>query len=123
YKSTKSKQDDDDDLDKPIQFSTSKASTWSARKTFRGTLHEDQPWIQPYSVILSTAAVLLYFCVLREENDMDDVLGKTLWERIPGLEKQQLDVVYDYNKEHNIDNTAVVERMKVLKERDSSAKG
>jgi len=103
-----------EELDKPIQFTSSKASEWRAQQSFGGTIPEDTPDIQPISVMLSIAAFLIYFCVLREENDIDEEMKKSLWERIPGLERQQLDVVYDYNEQHGIVNTAILARIKEL---------
>ncbi|KAJ2939186.1 hypothetical protein O0L34_g8500 [Tuta absoluta] len=83
----------------PIKFSTSQA----ARKTIRPVMRKvntDMPWYQPYSVIASVVVFMLYFCVLREENDVDKEFTKTLYDRIKGLEKEQLVQSYKFNKEH-----------------------
>ena len=57
---------------------------------------------------------MLYFCVLREENDIDEELGKSLYERIPGLEKAQLQEVYRYNSMQGHDTSAITARLQEL---------
>ena len=60
---------------------------------------------------------MLYFFFLREENDIDEELGKSLYERIPGLEKAQLQEVYRYNSMHGHDTSAITARMRELQEK------
>ena len=38
----------------------------------------------------SVVVFLLYFCVFREENDIDERLGQTIWQRVPALREQTL---------------------------------
>lgn len=104
-----------EDLNEPSKFIGSPAASWRSIQNRRGTLNYDEiPWFQAYVVVGSVAAVLIYFCILREENDIDEEMGKTLYERIPGLEQTQLIINYKYNHEHNIDNAAIIARMKEL---------
>lgn len=72
------------------------------------------PWFQPYVVNLSVAIFLLYFCVLREENDIDRGLESSLYDQIPGLEQKQLMVNYNYNKENGLSTADIEQRMNVL---------
>ena len=84
---------DADPEDAPLRFSTSGAASWRARDTFGGGAEDDVPWYQIPSVLLSTAALLIYFCVLREESDIDERLGggsAGAMSQVPGLEKQTL---------------------------------
>lgn len=74
------------DEDSPVAYSTSKAAHYKARETFRPP-PSDAPAAQKYSVVLSLCAVLIYFCVLREENDVDDLLGRPLSDSVPGISK------------------------------------
>ena len=74
--------------DKPIKFSTSDASRHHAFDTF--FQESNAPWYQGYCLSVSMAVFLLYFCVLREENDVDEELGKSIWQRIPTLKEQTL---------------------------------
>lgn len=100
------------DLNEPVKFVGSPASMWAARQSRQGSRpYEDVPWFQTYVVCGSVAIFLLYFCVLREENDIDLEMEKSLYERVPGLEQTQLIINYKYNLEHQIDNKAIVARM------------
>ncbi|XP_042150511.1 uncharacterized protein LOC115311085 isoform X2 [Ixodes scapularis] len=73
--------------DKPVVYSTSKAAQWKAQHSFRPIMDHDPPALQRYSVILSTAAFLIYFCILREENDLDEILDRPLSATVPDIEK------------------------------------
>ncbi|XP_021194235.3 uncharacterized protein LOC110379057 [Helicoverpa armigera] len=104
----------------PIKFTTSQA----ARKTTRPLVRKvdvDMPWYQPYSVITSVAVFLIYFCVLREENDIDLEFDKTLYERIQGLEKEQLIQSYRFNKEHGKSVEDIEKRLLELEEIEKNA--
>jgi hypothetical protein len=63
------------------------------------------------------AVFLLYFCVFREENDIDEELGKSLYERIPGLEKSQLQEAFTYNSAKGHDTSAITARLQELQEK------
>ena len=65
--------DDDDEELTPVVYSQSKASTKKAADEFRFA-NEAAPPSQWYFVTFSTAAFLIYFCILREENDLDEIL-------------------------------------------------
>ncbi|XP_061713535.1 uncharacterized protein LOC133522277 [Cydia pomonella] len=99
----------------PIKFTTSAAAR---KKTIRPVAVKykpsDMPWYQPYSVLASVTVFLIYFCVLREESDVDLEFNKTLYERIKGLEKEQLLQSYKYNKENGLSVEAIEERLKQL---------
>ncbi|OQR78705.1 hypothetical protein BIW11_06233 [Tropilaelaps mercedesae] len=84
----KSKSSAADNIDEPVVYSTSKASQWKARQTFRPPQRvQDMPSAQPISVLISMGAFMLYFFVLREENDVDEMLYRPLNETIPGIDK------------------------------------
>jgi hypothetical protein len=106
-----------DELDKPVQYSKSKASTWKAEETRSGGHLEDYPSYQPYIISGSLTVFLLYFCVFREENDIDEELGKSLYDRIGGLEERQLQTALKYNSEHGQDTSAIVKRLKELQKK------
>jgi len=42
------------------------------------------------SFYISLAVFMIYFMVLRQENDIDEELSKPLWQRLPSLEEQVL---------------------------------
>lgn len=87
--SSKSRTPDDieHEEDKPVVYSTSKAAQWKAQHSFRPMIKHEPPAVQRYSVILSTAAFLIYFCILREENDLDEILDRPLSATVPDIEK------------------------------------
>ncbi|XP_018376305.1 PREDICTED: protein CCSMST1 [Trachymyrmex cornetzi] len=82
----------EDDLDKPIKYSTSKAATMRIEE-YRDPYGDSRPWYQGYVVSASLAVFLIYFCILREENDIDDLiycdLNKTL-SRVKREEEEKL---------------------------------
>lgn len=99
----------------PIRYVGSPAASWEAKKGRSGTVDFEQiPWFQTYAVTGSVAIFLIYFCILREENDVDKELEKSLYERVPGMEQTQLILSYKYNLENNIDNSEIITRMKEL---------
>uniref|UniRef100_A0A182JJ20 Uncharacterized protein n=1 Tax=Anopheles atroparvus TaxID=41427 RepID=A0A182JJ20_ANOAO len=98
----------------PIKYFGSQASRWTAQRSRSGPKGQDIPWFQPYVVNFSVAIFLIYFCILREENDIDEGLGRSLFEHVPGLEEQQLIVSYHYNKENGLSTIDIERRMKEL---------
>uniref|UniRef100_A0A0P4WC84 Uncharacterized protein n=1 Tax=Scylla olivacea TaxID=85551 RepID=A0A0P4WC84_SCYOL len=116
YKSTKASEEEID-LDQPLKFSTSRAATWKARDTYGGMVTEDKmPWYQPYVVAISLSTFLLYFCVLREENDVDTSLNTSLYDRIEGLEEKQLELTLEEYIQAGKDTEPVKARLKELRE-------
>jgi len=99
--SSSSSQSEFVDKDKPVKFSTSNANKHRAYDTF---FHKSNaPWYQIHSVIASITVFLLYFCVLREENDIDAQIGKPLWEKIPPLQEQVLTRKINEGKQYGSD--------------------
>ena len=97
----------------PINYFGSEAAKWKAKKTRSGG-SDEHLWYQPYVISGSLAVFLIYFCVLREENDIDRKLQGNLYDHVDGLEEMQLALNYKYNKENGLDNTHVEQRMKEL---------
>lgn len=58
---------------KPIKFSTSKAS-----KFLSGNKTKNVPEYQETVLVTCFAIFLLYFCVLREENDIDEAMIRNI---------------------------------------------
>ncbi|GLH04246.1 Uncharacterized protein GBIM_09996 [Gryllus bimaculatus] len=108
-------------IEEPIKFAESRASTWKAKYTRIGTESVvSPPWYQGIVVSLSLGVFLLYFCVFREENDIDEELGKTLYDRIEGLEEFQLRSSLKYNLEKGLDTTAIERRLQAIEEEKRS---
>jgi len=112
-KSTKSTTAEDE-LDEPIKFSTSGAAKWTAEQTHGSGQPKDIPWIQGISVSASMSIFLLYFLAFREENDVDERINKPLWEKVPGLEKQQLEIVLAYNEENGLPTEDIIKRLQEI---------
>ncbi|EDW60809.1 uncharacterized protein [Drosophila virilis] len=94
----------------PIEFFGSHAATWRARDTRSGGSDESL-WYQPYVISASLALFLIYFCILREESDIDLRLEGNLYDHVSGLEEVQLTVNYRYNKEHGLDTKEQEKRL------------
>lgn len=89
----------------------SEAHKWKAKTNRVGTNDPDEMfYYQPMIVVASMAIFMIYFFILREENDIDAHLRKDIFEVIPELEKSTLITLYKYNLEQNIDNTEVIKR-------------
>jgi len=114
-KSTKIQDDDDElDLTAPVKFSASRASTWKVRDTFGSSQADDLSkglWYQPYIVSLSVTVMLIYFNLLREENDVDDKLTESLYNHIDGLEEKQLEISLKHNIQSGLDTRAIITRL------------
>lgn len=59
---------------------------------------------------------LIYFCILREENDVDEKLTMSLYDRIEGLEEQQILASIQYNRGHGLSTDALEKRLDELKQ-------
>ena len=105
----------DSEMDEPIQYSTSRAHNWKAVDSLLGEeRRSNAPWYQTYSVLASISVFLIYFCILREENDIDLELNKSLFDRVPELEETQIKVRMKYDKEHGKDTSALEARLQEL---------
>lgn len=93
----------DDALDNkiPIKFSTSRAAQHRASVSRSGAKEDNRLPYEPTLVMTSLVIFLVYFTLIREENDIDVELQRSLYSRIQGLEEFQLNLSLHYNKEHN----------------------
>lgn len=103
----------DEELHKPIDYLQSPAAQWKAQWSAGGT-KDTSPWIESWSVLASIAVFMIYFGILREENDIDDMLRQPLNEHVPGLEEQTLITSFLYSAKHGQDTKAVEARMREL---------
>ncbi|KAL7738128.1 hypothetical protein ACLKA6_006472 [Drosophila palustris] len=111
--SVKKSQDEEPISNEPIKFFGSQAASWRARDTRSGG-SDEALWYQPYVISASLAIFLVYFCVLREESDIDRRLEGNLYDHVSGLEEVQLTVNYRYNKEHGLDTKEQEKRLTEL---------
>lgn len=68
---------DNDATNQPIKYSSSKAAAMRTTE-YRDPYGDSVPWYQSYSVLASISVFLIYFCILREENDIDLMLDNEL---------------------------------------------
>lgn len=108
-----SKSDTPENLDKPIEFLQSPAAQWKAQWSTEG-IKDDRPWYEMYIVLFCTSVFLIYFCVLREENDIDKQLEQPLFNHVPGLEQQTLIITHKYNVQNGVSNRDIEKRMQEL---------
>ncbi|KAK2576273.1 hypothetical protein KPH14_005639 [Odynerus spinipes] len=78
------KANDDDDMNKPLKYSTSPAATWRAEKS-RNPLADRHPR-ESDVITISLAVFMLYFFVFREENDIDTIFDMDLKDHLPNLD-------------------------------------
>lgn len=116
FKATQKSDDDEIDLDAPIKFSSSRAATWKSRITYSGEQTEvnKRPWFEPYVVIVSISVFLIYFCILREESEVDKEFSKTLYDHISGLEEKQLELALEHSIATGKETTAIKNRLAEL---------
>lgn len=76
--------------EEPVKYSTSKAKQWDSIDTFVSKQTRAQPASQPFIVVFSTLIFLLYFGLLREENDLDRRISQPLEETIPNIKEMTL---------------------------------
>lgn len=100
----------------PIAFFGSHAATWTARQSQSGGNDDDSVWYQPIVISASLGVFLLYFCVLREENDIDGKLEVSLFDHVDGMEVAQLRVALQYNRERGLPTAALEKRLLELDE-------
>ncbi|KAF6206101.1 hypothetical protein GE061_017326 [Apolygus lucorum] len=90
-------------VDKPVKYSASKAAAWKAEFSRSGDSSDNEPaWFQTYAVTGSVAVFLVYFCILREESDIDDKLMVPLYDKIEGLEEVQLRRALQYRLDNGL---------------------
>ena len=113
--SKNSKPSDIDSEDLPIKYSTSPAAKWRAAYTRSGPQPEiSKPEYQSTVVLSSVVIFLIYFCILREENDIDEALSKTLYDRIQGLEEKQLQICIEYNQSQGLSTKELEARLEEI---------
>jgi len=104
----------------PIKFTKSGAFNLNPLMSNQ-KIRDETPWFQGPLVVVSTIVFLIYFTILREENDVDGELAGKLYDRVEGLEKQDLINSIKFNEDQGMDTRALKLRLKVLLEEESSA--
>lgn len=95
-------------LDEPFKYFGSQAE--KIRATPEPPPH---PEYSPYIVSISLMVFMTYFCILREENDLDEHLGRDLFDNF-GDEASRLKKAYDYNIKHQLPTHEIVSRLREI---------
>ncbi|KAI1286835.1 hypothetical protein HDE_10764 [Halotydeus destructor] len=108
---------DEEVEEEPVKYSGSKAHTeWRAAYNFRDPHFEEHtPPSQRYVVIASLAAFMIYFCVLREENDLDEKMYQPLSKTMPELEVPLIEAAIREHRRLNMSTQQLEERLAELK--------
>lgn len=97
-----------EDPEKPISFFGS-----SAEQIRATPVAPVRPTYSPYIVHFSLATFLFYFLYLREENDIDDLFRRDLYDHF-GEEASRLKKAYDYNRKNNLPTHEIVNRLREI---------
>ena len=77
--------------------------------------------------MFSLYAVLIYFCILREDNDIDEMMAKgPLYDRhalLEGLGKKELEKCLEEYRRQGLDGTNIIERLAELELEAEAAEG
>lgn len=68
----------DAELNKPLKYTASPAHSWKAAHSRIGNNEELAPWYESQIVSASLIVFMVYFFILREENDLDLLFDKPL---------------------------------------------
>ena len=75
------------DLDKPVEYSKTEAARWLARHT--RSPEENKPECQSYVISASLSIFMIYFFILREENDLDLMMSRPLSEVVKSTDEKK----------------------------------
>ncbi len=85
--------------------------------------YSDRPKHEQTIVVLSMFIFFVYFFILREESDVDDILyggETTLYDKVPGLEKSELLSKISYYEKVGRDPTALYTQLVELEAREKA---
>jgi hypothetical protein len=71
--------------DQPVKYSTSKAKTYDSINTFSNRSGRTKPKSEPFIIIFSTMIFFIYFALIREENEMDEIFSRSLEDSVPNI--------------------------------------
>ncbi|XP_034243444.1 uncharacterized protein LOC117646530 [Thrips palmi] len=87
YSNQQSSKKSDETIDeKPVPFTSSKAANFNSEDNTVNSGRTNKPEFEHIIVKLSIFAFLVYFCILREENDWDLNMSSSLIESVPDME-------------------------------------
>lgn len=84
-----------------------------AEKIRASPKNEESDGYKAYIVSASLAVFMIYFCILREPNDLDDAMDRDLYDHF-GPEASRLKKAYDYNIKHSLPTAEITNRLRQL---------
>lgn len=66
-----------------------------------------------YIILVSLVVFMIYFFILRESNDIDEALGRDLFDHF-GPEASRLKKAYDYNIKNNLPTEEITNRLREI---------
>ena len=91
-----------------------------ARYNFEEEEEDTRPPSQRYFVLASWAAFMIYFCILREENDIDERIYQPVWKTVPELEVPLFEAAVIQHKRLNLPTAELEAHLKEALERQKS---
>ncbi|KAF2366841.1 CCSMST1 family [Trinorchestia longiramus] len=117
-----SKKQSDQPMSEPVKFSESPAFKFKPQLSYSAENMSDRPWFEPYVVMSSVAIFMIYFFILREENDIDGRLGsKSIEAQVRDYEIQVLEASFEKCRRAGADTSEIEERLFTLLEEKENA--
>jgi hypothetical protein len=77
-------------LEQPVKFSTSKAKSWDPLNTFADESIKDKSLLEIILFPTFILIFLVYFTMIREPNDIDEIFSQPLEKTIPNIKEMTL---------------------------------
>jgi hypothetical protein len=100
--------------DDAVKFSTSKAASYNPTSTFFDTSKRlEEPFYQPLIVCFFLFVFLVYFLLLREENELDELLSKPIEDTVPDIKEMTLVASITHYEKMGLDTRELKEALKI----------
>lgn len=86
---SKKNSDYDKEFNEPLKYTTSEANEWKAAYSRIGTKAEFGPWYEPHAISVSIILFMVYFFILREENDIDLWFDNNLFDTMKAVQESE----------------------------------
>ncbi|KAL3875513.1 hypothetical protein ACJMK2_033459 [Sinanodonta woodiana] len=97
------------DKDQPLPYMSVRKTQEKMNKEF--VMRESAPPYQGFSVWISLVVFMVYFFILREENDLDELLSQDLSVRLSEVEEQVILKKMNYNRTHDVPTGELQDRL------------
>jgi hypothetical protein len=109
--------------DAPVKFSTSKAKSYDPTITFISTGGDrQQPRYQPFIISFFLVVMFVYFVLIREENELDELMMRPLEDVVPNIKEQTLMASIANYERMGLDTRELKEALKIEIEKNAKKK-